>query len=124
MIVAGIGFCAGATGDDIVDLLRCAEGRSGCDAQLLAVPDHKAARPALIEALSLLGLPLIAIDRMRLERVQARCPTRSRAAMEAVGLRAIAEGCALAALDDEGRLVLPRIASARVTCALATGNRS
>jgi cobalamin biosynthesis protein CbiG len=124
MIVAGIGFCAGATSDDIVDLLRGAERQSGCEAQLLAVPDHKAGRPALIEALSVLGVPLIAIDRVRLERVQARCPTSSRAAMEAVGLKAIAEGCALAALDEQGQLVLPRIASARVTCALATGNRS
>ncbi len=124
MIVAGIGFRSSATSGDILDILRQAEGQSGCDVQLLAAPETKVSQRALLEVLSILGLPLIAIGRVQLERVQGRCPTRSRAALAALGLSSVAEGCALAALDESGRLVLPRVANARATCALATGNRS
>ena len=123
MIIAGVGFRAGATSADILEILRRAEDESGCEIQLLAAPEFKASQAALLETLAMLGLPLIAIDQLQLQRAQVRCPTQSRVAMAAVGSSSVAEGCALAALDEGARLVLPRIANARATCALASGDR-
>lgn len=51
--------------------------------------------------------------------VEVRCLTRSELASRVVGFGAVAEGSALAAAGAGGRLILPRIASARATCALA-----
>lgn len=124
MIVAGIGLRSGARGADVVELIRRAQDQSGHVAQLLAVPEFKQEHAAVLEASSVLSLPLISICRAQLERAQARCPTQSVAARVAIGLGSVAEACALAALEEDGKLVLPRIASPRVTCALAVGSRS
>jgi cobalamin biosynthesis protein CbiG len=124
VIVAGIGFRSAARSADITGIVARARALSGHAVDLLAVPEFKQRYPALLEALSDLGLPLVAIAPWRLERAQTRCPTRSAAAMAAVGLGSVAEACALAALDEDGKLVLPRIAGAQATCALAMGYSS
>ncbi len=124
VIVAGIGFRSGVRCADIAGVVARARELSGHAVDLLAVPEFKQRHPALLEALADLGLPLVAIDPGRLERAQMHCPTRSAATMAAVGLGSVAEACALAALQEGGRLVLPRITSARATCALALGYRS
>jgi cobalamin biosynthesis protein CbiG len=123
VIVAGIGFRSVARSADISGIVARARELSGHAIDLLAVPEFKQRHPALLEALSDLGLPLVAIAPWRLERAQGRCPTRSAVAMAAVGVGSVAEACALAALED-GRLVLPRITSAQATCALAMGYSS
>lgn len=124
MIVAGIGFRSSASAADIVGLLRRAQEQSGQGIDLLAIPEFKQGCAALLEALPMLGVPHVCISRSELERVQARCPTRSAAARTAVGVGSVAEACALAPLDEDATLVLPRMASAQVTCALAAGNRT
>jgi cobalt-precorrin 5A hydrolase len=123
MIVAGIGFRTHATCGDIVSIVHRAQVESGTVVQLLAVPNRKAQHEALLDAVAKLSLPLTTIDETRLERVQDRCPTKSAAAMSAVGLASVAEACALAALGEQAQLLLPRIKSARATCAIATGDQ-
>lgn len=124
MTVAGLGLRSGASSADIVGLLRRAEKESGRSIQLVVVPEFKQQLAALREALSILRLPMITASRARLERLQARCPTQSVAALAATGLASVAEACALAALREGGKLVLPRIATAQTTCAIAIGNPS
>jgi cobalamin biosynthesis protein CbiG len=62
---------------------------------------------------------LLLVERDALIAAQAACVTRSECAERTLGVAAVAEGCALAAAGQGARLVLPRIASARATCALA-----
>jgi cobalt-precorrin 5A hydrolase len=64
------------------------------------------------------------VTRAALRGAQGRCLTRSDIAREATGFASVAEACALAAAGDAGRLILPRIANARATCALAEDSSS
>ena len=121
MIVAGVGFRAEAASRDIADIVHRAQAQSGLAAHWLAVPDFKLPHVGVLEAAAALNLRLIAIERSRLEAVQGRCLTRSLKAAAATGLASIAEACALAALDDQAKLILPRMANTHATCALAQG---
>ncbi len=116
MIVAGIGCRRGCTAQDIVALVRLAQDRAGCHVDALAAPEFKRGEPGLHEAARVLGVGLAFIDAEALEAVQPLCPTRSNAALRAVGLASVAEGSALA---PGGTLLLARIAGGGVTCALA-----
>ena len=118
-VVAGIGCRAGCPAEDIVGLVRRAAEEAGRAVSFLAAPEFKAQEEGLRQAALRLALPLRLIDRYRLAAAQARCPTRSPAAERAVAVGSVAEGAALAAAGDGGRLLLPRIAGPRATCALA-----
>ena len=72
-------------------------------------------------AAMLLSVALQVVFPDALDAAQPRCRTRSARAQAHVGVASVAEGCALAAAGPEGRLVLARIASGGVTCALAQG---
>jgi cobalt-precorrin 5A hydrolase len=120
MIVAGIGCRMGCPEAEIIDLVRQAEQRTGAVAERLATPAFKRREPGLLAAAGALGLELAIIDEAALEAVQHRCPTRSSTANAATGFASVAEACALAASGPDGRLILPRIASAGATCAFAT----
>ncbi len=115
--IAGIGCRAATPAQDIADLVRRAEAASGCCVTALAAPLGK--RADIAAAAALLCLPLLAIDDDALAAAQPRCLTRSPAALRARGVASVAEGCALAAAGPQSRLILPRIASARATCAIA-----
>jgi len=119
MIVAGIGCRKACDGAEILTLLRRAEALAGCRAVAIAIPAFRdgAAGPAAAAAAA--GLPLVLVDRPALEAAQPHCPTRSARAACATGLASVAEACALA---GGGTLLLPRIASAAATCALAQRN--
>ncbi len=111
-LVVGVGFSTRADALEIVRLVAsCLDGRK---ASALALPASRASLAAGLEAACLLGLPIRAVSDAAIEAVQHRCLTRPcRAA------RAVAEGAALAAAGDGGRLAGPRVKAARVTCALA-----
>lgn len=121
MIVAGVGFSSAATNPDIVDIICRAQSQSGARAQWIAVPASKVGHTGLLAAVDHLALKLIVIDPAQMQAVQARCPTKSLRAAQATGFSSIAEACALAALDAEASLILPRITNARAACALASG---
>lgn len=119
MIVAGIGCRPHATAGEILALLRRATAQANCTADALAIPAfrHDAVGPRL--AADRLGLPLLLVEQDALQSVQTLCPTKSATAERATGLTSVAEGCALAAAGTGAHLVLPRLASGSVTCALA-----
>lgn len=119
MIVAGIGCRPGMGGEAAAALVRRAEALTGRRAERLAAPYFRSGEAGLHAAAALLGLPLVLLSHAALASVQARCPSRSARARDAVGLASVAEAAALAAAGAGGRLILPRIAGASVTCALA-----
>ena len=123
-VIAGLGFRRDCPGDDLLAVLRDARVRVGRDLDALAVPAFKADEPGVQEAARALALPLIPVTRAALRGAQGRCLTRSDIAREATGFASVAEACALAAAGDAGRLILPRIANARATCALAEDSSS
>ncbi len=118
-VVAGIGCRAQCPAADIVAVVRQACEAAGRAADALAAPQFKSGEPGLHAAAASLGLPLLLVDRAALEAAQPRCVTRSAHALEAVGVASVAEGSALAAAGPRSRLLLPRIAAAGATCALA-----
>ena len=117
MIVAGIGCRRLCPPGEIVALVRRAQDLAGCVAQALAAPLFKRGEPGLADAAAMLGLPLRFIEEAALAAVQDRCVSRSPVAARATGVASVAEGSALAA--SGGPLLLPRIANAWATCALA-----
>ncbi len=118
-LIGGIGCRRGTGAAVIVALVRAAEAACGAPLAALAAPAAKCAEPGLIAAAAALGLPLHPVSPAALAAAQPRCVTRSAAAARAVGVAAVAEGCALAAAGQGGWLRLPRIASAAATCAVA-----
>jgi cobalt-precorrin 5A hydrolase len=115
MIVAGIGCRRLCPADEIVALVRHA-GNLATPAETLAAPAFKRDEAGLLEAARLLGLPLVFIEAAALQAAQQHCVTQSSAAERATGMASVAEAAALA---QGGALLLPRIASARATCAIA-----
>jgi cobalt-precorrin 5A hydrolase len=118
-VIAGIGCRRGCPGADIEAALRLAFAAAGRPADALAAPAFKAEEPGLREAAARLGLPLLLVDADALDAAQPRCVTFSEAAGRAVGAASVAEGCALAASGEGGRLILPRVSCGGATCALA-----
>ncbi len=115
MIIAGIGCRRGCPAEAIVALVRQAEAL-GEKADALAAPSFKQNEPGLLEAATRLGMPLIFEDAATLAAAQPRCATRSAAAERTTGFASVAEAAALGAA---GVLVVPRLAGAGATCALA-----
>lgn len=121
MIIAGIGCKTGISAEAIDALLSEASRCGAGTVMVLAVPDFRSNEPGITEAATKLGLPIIWIARAALKGEQGRCQTRSARAAAEVGLSCVAEAAALVAAGPDSRLVMPRIAGAGVTCALAEG---
>jgi cobalt-precorrin 5A hydrolase len=119
MIVAGVGCRRDCPAGDVVALVRRAMASAGCAVSALAAPEFRRDEPGVRRAAASLGLPLTLVDRDALAAAQSRCVTHSIHAEHAFGLASIAEAAALCAAGPESVLVLPRIAGARATCALA-----
>ena len=119
MIVAGLGCRRDCPADDIVVLVRRAIESAGCTVAALAAPDFRGDEPGVQVAAVSLGLPLTLVDRDGLAAAQSRCVTRSMRAEHATGFASVAEAAALCAAGPDSVLLLPRIAGARATCALA-----
>ena len=114
-VIAGIGCRRGCPADDIVSVIRAA-GRA---VDVLAAPAFKAREAGLHAAAVALGVKLVFVAAPDLAAAQSRCVTFSSRAAGATGVASVAEGSALAAAGPAGRLLQPRIAGARATCALA-----
>jgi cobalt-precorrin 5A hydrolase len=121
MIVAGIGLGASCPAEDIVRVVQAAMQQASARISLMAAPDFKCDDSGLLQAADTLNVTLAPVSRAALMAVQARCVTRSARAEAATGIASVAEGSALAAAGPDGRLILPRIALGRATCALAEG---
>jgi cobalt-precorrin 5A hydrolase len=119
MIVAGLGFCAACTADELVALIERVSEAADAKIAALAVPDFKASASALARAASSLALEIRPVSHEALIAMQPLCPSRSAAALDAIGVASVAEACALAAAGPGARLLGPRTASRAATCALA-----
>jgi cobalt-precorrin 5A hydrolase len=119
MIIAGLGFRAACTAEELVALIVSVAAAAGAEIAALAVPDFKVGASALTTAASSLALEVRPVSTDALVAVQPLCPSRSAAALDSVGVASVAEACALAAAGPGARLLAPRTASAAATCALA-----
>jgi cobalt-precorrin 5A hydrolase len=121
MIVAGIGFRRGASADEIVSLVEQAVAHAALSDALkqLATIQALAALPAFAEASHRLAVTGIAIDDAAMRAAASSVSTHSARSLAAHGVGSVAEAAALAAGGAEATLILTRISSASVTCALA-----
>jgi cobalt-precorrin 5A hydrolase len=122
MIVAGVGFRRSATADEIMVLVKQAVARAELPYSALnqlATIDALAALPAFEEAARRLAVSAIVIDDTALNAAAPRVSTHSARSLAAHGVGSVAEAAALAAGGSEARLILERITSASITCALA-----
>jgi len=120
MTVAGIGCRRGVAAEEVlaaVAAARAAHGAPRLDA--LATLPAKAGEPGIAAAARALGLPLVAAPAAG----DARLLTRSRASAAATGTGSASEAAALGAAGPGARLLGPRLALGRVTCAIAAGPR-
>ena len=121
-VVAGIGFRRAAAAAEIIALVHRALREAGLAPDALAAiatAADRAGEPAIREAAAAFGLTPGALAPAALAQADARVVTRSVRieALRRVG--SLAEAAALACAGPQARLVLPRIASAGATCALA-----
>ena len=91
------------------------------DLRGLATLDQKAAEAGFIEAADRLKLRAIAVGPEVLRGMADGVRTHSPRVQALHGVGSVAEAAALAAAGPGARLLLSRIASERVTCALAQG---
>ncbi|WP_336486289.1 cobalamin biosynthesis protein [Methylobacterium nigriterrae] len=118
--VAGIGFRRGTEAAEIVALVRRALREARADGlSALATAADRADEPALREAAAAFGLAPLPLAPEALAAADADVPTRSARVERLRGIGSLAEAAALAAAGAGARLILPRIASAGATCALA-----
>jgi cobalt-precorrin 5A hydrolase len=125
MIVAGLGFRHGATAREILDLVAraLAEARMAPpDLDALATLAARAGEPGFREAAECLDLPALAAQAQDVAAAAPGVVTHSPRVAALHGIGSVAEAAALAGAGMGARLILPRIASARVTCALAKGD--
>ncbi|WP_428555305.1 cobalamin biosynthesis protein [Reyranella sp.] len=123
MIVAGVGFRLGTTAEEIEALVRQAHALHDAERiDLLATEANKANEPGFQETARRLSVEAVGCTTADLRSVTDRLLTRSLRVRRATGLPSIAEAAALVAAGRNGRLLGPRLASARVTCAIAVGD--
>lgn len=121
-IIAGIGLRPGTEAADILACLDAALAQAGCGGQAglrLATLASRVAEPGMVAAAAAREAELVGIPDEALKGFEASCATRSTRIASLYGVGSVAEAAALAAAGPGGTLVQPRLATARVTCALA-----
>ena len=124
MMVIGIGATSTATSADIVSAAQecCAQGGANItDLTDLAGLDRPETRNAIQAAADQLGVRTAFCSKSALQAGAARCQTQSGRSLAAAGVPSVAEASALVAAGPGSRLIVPRIAFAKVTAALAVG---
>lgn len=124
MIVAGIGTRKGVEAAEVVTLIE----RAAADASLnvtdigaIATAAAKAAEPGIVAAAAALGLPVLSVYDADLQNGSKGGVTQSSCSKRLFSVSSVSEAAALAAAGTGSTLLLSRIKSARVTCALAHG---
>lgn len=121
-IVAGIGLRPGTSEADILACLDDALAAAGLPAggsMRFATLASRLGEPGIAAAARTRNAELVAIPDEALKGFEASCATRSTRIASLYGVGSVAEAAALAAAGPGGELIQPRIATARVTCALA-----
>jgi cobalt-precorrin 5A hydrolase len=127
MIVAGLGFRHGVTPDEIVAVVaRALEEASLASGELhaLATVTTRADEPGFREAAQRMRLRLLTADPQDMQAAASAIATHSPRVMALHGVGSVAEAAALSCAGENARLLLNRVVSGRVTCALARGEES
>ena len=125
-LAVGLGCERNAEPGEAVELLRRTLEEAGLAAAsvgLVASIDLKADEPAVLDAAEGLGVPARFFATAALEAETPRLENPSEAVFREVGCHGVAEGAALAAAGPDGKLVVAKRKSARVTCAIAEAPR-
>ena len=121
-LIAGIGLRPGTQAQEIEACLQqalVAAGLGESAVTRIATLQARVGEPGLETVALRLGCAIAGIPDEALKGFEAGCATRSTRISALYGVGSVAEAAALAAAGPGGRLILPRIATARVTCALA-----
>ncbi|MBN9446894.1 MAG: hypothetical protein ABS59_22285 [Methylobacterium sp. SCN 67-24] len=121
-MTAGIGLRSGTSEADILACLTQALAAAGIGSERLgriATLASRFSEPGLVAAARTHQVELVAIPDEALAGFEAACATRSTRIAGLYGVGSVAEAAALAAAGPGAVLVQPRIATSRVTCALA-----
>jgi cobalt-precorrin 5A hydrolase len=131
MLAIGVGCRRGSEADDIVALVRRAieragdagragdtHGRVGRAALFTAV--EKQSEAGLREAAHILAMPLVFLPQTALAASSDKAETRSERVVQLFGVPSLAETAALAGAGIGAELIVARISSDGVTCAVAT----
>jgi cobalt-precorrin 5A hydrolase len=122
MIVAGVGFRRSAAADEIVALVEQALRQASfglSELSRLATIEPLAALPAFMDAAHRLSVIATPVGEPALAGAAPGVRTQSARSVAAHGVGSVAEAAALGAAGPGSTLVLERIASPSVTCALA-----
>jgi cobalt-precorrin 5A hydrolase len=123
MIVAGVGFRRGVGADEIVDLVGQAMARASLTLDrlaCLATVETRFGEPGFQEAARRLDVEPSAMSRRAMQAAPGVRTVSER--VEALhGVGSVAEAAALACAGSGAELIVPRIASAQATCAIARG---
>jgi cobalt-precorrin 5A hydrolase len=130
MLAIGVGCRIGAAAEDIVVLVRRAieraatagrggehHGRAGRAALFTAV--EKQGEAGLREAASILAMPLVFLPKTALAGSADKVQTHSERVVQLFGVPSLAETAALAGAGAGAELIVTRISSDGVTCAVA-----
>jgi cobalt-precorrin 5A hydrolase len=127
MIVAGIGCRRGTLTEDIVNLVHAVLARLEVPREKLdaiATETSKANERGIEDAARCLSVRLIPCRIADLEQVADQVITRSSRVQALKGVPSIAEASALVAAGRNARLLGARVATDKVTCAIAIGEGS
>lgn len=123
MIVAGVGFRRGVGADEILDLVARALAQASVgsgELSSLATLASRAGEAGFTAAAARLGVAPLGLAPERLAEAEG-VETRSARIMAFHGVGSLAEAAALSAAGPGARLLVARLATARATCAIATG---
>ncbi len=123
MIAIGIGCRRGIAKESFVEMIQRVLSQIGDAAEVIELftIEDKHDEAGLLAAVADLRLPIRFLSRAALQSVEASVMTPSRKAETALGVASVSEAAALAGAGRDGVLVMSRIASEGVTCAVARG---
>jgi len=127
MIVAGIGCKRGTLSEDIVSLILSVLTTFGISRENLdaiATEASKADECGIANAARLLSVRLIRCSIADLDRAADKVVTHSSRVQALKGVPSIAEASALVAAGNNARLLGARVATEKVTCAIAISEGS
>ena len=122
VLALGVGCERGCDLDEVYELVKKTISNAGLSKQSIACVtsiDVKSNEKAVLALAEKLGVPARFFSASELEALTPRLKTPSDVVFAEVGCHGVSEGAALAAGGVDAELIVPKIKSARVTCAIA-----
>jgi cobalt-precorrin 5A hydrolase len=121
MIIAGIGCRRRVSAADVTAAIEAAVRLLSLPArpEVIALPEYRRDEAGVFAAAESLGVRVVLISQLNLERENARTLTHSARSLAETNVHSVSEAAALAAAGTHARLIAPRVAVGPVTCAIA-----